>query len=342
MNQKKNKNVFICTSEFHLLSTIRLCSSILKEEDNHVIVAYGRRMVDYLKYNLNSPFMKFYPIYYRELEKARFANCDVFISVNKLFVFNENISTDYLFSQLKNKKVIGVLMPDGNKAYALETNRSFLSLLNHNKKRLFFNLKNGILESGFISNKHLKYGASKYTNEIWLEESIENPHKFRKGVKIKFLPEWKNNMIEALYSIFQCDKIDILPENDILYVTGKFKTKNGTNEEFEAVKLLATKYKNNTIHIALHPRVQEKEANGFKELSNNVKLLDRPHYPLELFILKQKHIKIVSIGSTALLVENKDCKYFYLQNLGNFKLDRRISVLNVPSHIHLVKNINEI
>ena len=94
-------------------------------------------------------------------------------------------------------------------------------------------------------------------------------------------------------------------QNDILFIDQRIEG------SFEFVSELSKAYPNTNIYIKLHPRTRQDWAEEYKKIPNVIILTALKGIPVELFLLNLKNVIVLTSFSSALLINNPSCRYYY-------------------------------
>jgi hypothetical protein len=241
--------------------------------------------------------------------------------------------------KLNNTKI--VLFQDGSKPYHILKFNSF-GLIKHHHKTNVWMKKNGFSIDSWLSPfwSH-RYAFTRAIDEIRLTfpESYINWNK-KKIRKIEFSnPE---ELKLQLNEIFRWND-NILPHKEgvILYLSQPLNDDGIVESEF--IRKLIKKFPSKQVYIKTHPLTPKSKIDEYKKCSNSKVI--QAKIPAELFIMQLKKSIILSVDSTAMYLDNPNCKFYFLRNI--FKKDikriRRYNVKIAPaSHIKLANSIQDI
>jgi hypothetical protein len=260
----------------------------------------------------------------------------------RVFIFLEQLKLNvYLTDYYKKNGAIICLAPDGNKPYysvdkaALgsrfqETIKTYLYLF---KRKLFY------FKPYFLS---WNYAKLRPLDEIW----VTYPEAFffannRKVIGFKVMPNEK--VINEIVDFFNFKISDTLKSReDIIFYTNNILYKQDAYDvEIEAIKIIKEKFNDRPFYLKYHPLTPEPQIKKFKELGlicfcNSI--------PAELYIASLKNAVILGFWSTSLMVENPNCKFYWLHKflIKKGKMIDYINLANPTKHIVDIDNLDDI
>lgn len=317
------KDIYICTSYYHLLITLSKC--IKAKNQNDLLISadfYDNKLINdkelinrIMKYNM---FDKVYFFDYSE-EQIKFSKsifkyfkyfllikkadreCKIdFKSYNNVYIYNDVI---LLGKILNYRKTYYRLIEDGTDCFK-------------NNSR-YWKKQNPILK--FIKNKIFgiyEIGKSKYVKSIEVNNKV--------GVELdnkEIIEVSKEKIFESLtkeekmnlFNIF-LDKIDTTNyKNCSILITQPFLEDNKFNNEHEQIELykyIVNKYlTDDKIIIKTHPR----EQTNYKKYFENTIIIDKP-FPIEVFNFCEEleFNKCITVSSTAIESLNRIKEKIYL------------------------------
>lgn len=234
-----------------------------------------------------------------------------------------------------------LLIQDGLKPYAHLKYHS-LGLMLHNHKQNLWLKRNGFeVQDWFSPIWSKKYGFVKSISKLLLTyPEAYNNWNYREIEKIEMLPlEFLNKVLRKL---FRYEDLYMPDFNGVFfYINQPMKEENDVEVKF--IRELSMQHPSRVIYIKLHPLTPSSAIEKFKEI-DNVRIISVP-IPAELFIMNLTNSIIISVSSTALLLNNSQNKFFYLYKI--FEKDiRRLSRWEIrkspAKHIKVIHSINEI
>jgi hypothetical protein len=260
----------------------------------------------------------------------------------KVFIFLEQLKLNvYLVNYFKKKGSTICLAPDGNKPYysvdkaalgsrVKETVKTYLYLFN--RKLLYF-------KPYFLS---WNYAKLRPLDEIWVTypESFFF-HNKKKVFDFKVMPNEK--VVNEIVNFFNFKVSDTLKyTEDIIFYTNNILYKQEAYDvEIEAIKIIKNNFSDKPFYLKYHPLTPEYQIKKFQELGlicfcNSI--------PAELYIASLKKSIILGFWSTSLMVENPDCKFYWLHKylVKKGKMVDYINLANPTKHIIDIDNLDNI
>jgi hypothetical protein len=234
-----------------------------------------------------------------------------------------------------------ILLQDGLKPYNLLKFNS-LSLMKYHHQTNVWMKKNGFSIDSWLSPfwSH-RFAFLKEIDEVFLtfpEAYINWNNKSIKKIDFLNLESLKNN----LERIFHWDQ-NLLNEKEkvILYMSQPMHDDGKAEANF--IQKLTIKFPLNQVYIKLHPLTAQNKIDEYLKYPN-FKLI-RSTIPAELFIMQLQSSIILSVNSTSMFLDNRNCKFYYLSEIfkNDIKRLKRYDVKIHPApHIKLVTSIDEI
>jgi len=186
-----------------------------------------------------------------------------------------------------------------------------------------------------------RFAFLKEIDEVFLtfpEAYINWNNKSIKKIDFLNLESLKNN----LERIFHWDQ-NLLNEKEkvILYMSQPMHDDGKAEANF--IQKLTIKFPLNQVYIKLHPLTAQNKIDEYLKYPN-FKLI-RSTIPAELFIMQLQSSIILSVNSTSMFLDNRNCKFYYLSEIfkNDIKRLKRYDVKIHPApHIKLVTSIDEI
>lgn len=260
------------------------------------------------------------------------------------FVFYQEMDLLVLILMKYWKKNYGtkiILDQDGSKPYFRLKGNSLGVIKFHHQTNIWLK-KNGFSINSWLSPlwSH-RYAFSKEIDEVFLtfpDAYVNWNNKLIKKTDFVYLEKLK----EQLEVVFHW-KSELLPvkENAIFYMNQPMP--DDGQSEINFLINLTKKFPSSPMYIKLHPLTSESKMLGFSEIPNVIVI--RSTIPAELFIMHLKKSIILSVNSTSMFLDNKDCKFYYLSDI--FKKDiKRLRRYNTEAHLspHIImaKSIDDI
>lgn len=335
-------NLFLAQTEYHLLQSVHIASSLYGDKNNANVVAViqgKNRLKDIIRLEEigNIRFL-----YLNDAsEKAKFQmlrniRCNKFIFFQEDSLFNCHLVNHYK----RNSNAIIGLAPDGYKPYAIYNKKhEFLSMVRDTFEAYKKLIRSNIMPTFFQWSQHYQYASSRFLDEIYLT----NPDQFRHKKKeprfeIITIPEFNEVSLHRAGEIFDLKENSFpIEEKSIYYFNQPFK-ESLDKVEMEFLKELIELYPDQPLYIKLHPQTSDSKKKEYLTLPK-VKLIDSK-IPAELFILNLKKSILFTGWSTVLITDNPSCNlYFNLpiyKNQGSKAIDQ--SKLTILPHITLVNS----
>jgi hypothetical protein len=342
----RKENVFIVLTEYHILISLSIILEKFSDQEKYIntiimLISQNRLKADYkfewpgsnveiLTINMSKDFSFFSS----EIKKTivKILDRDIY----NLFYFLENeFVTTYVINKLKKKGTNVCLCQDGLKAYATKRHAPLYSRIKSTflmHLRLWRNcmpVDNFYLyDSGF--------GKYKHDDQYWLTNpELYSENKFSKPIE-KISTEilsTKSKIVETVFNFTNADA-----EN----LKGKFFYVNQPlpNEvvDFECKIIFESLLKHGAISIKLHPHTSAYAIEQYSSMPGV--FLFKSGIPAEIYIQHMRNIIILSGWSTALLIDNPTCSYYWLFPLmkKNVKMID-INIQTVPSHIQIIDDL---
>jgi hypothetical protein len=344
--EEKKRNLFIVETEYHILNTLAIILDrfidLTKYENTVIVVKSTRRLsernsldsfpyIDRIIIIESEFFTSFVSTKVRTLLKPAISK-----TIDRFFYFNENrmIST-YLINRLSKRKTIICLCQDGLKAYVTKRKAPFYSRL---KSTLLMHLE--LWRNLIPVDKFYLYdsGFGKYLHddEYWLSyPELFSSNRFNKPViriNTDTLSKY-NSIVEKVFDF--PEDIDSLKDCKYFYINQPFSDES---TDFECEKVLLPLLNSGKIVIKTHPHTSNYALERYYK-TNGISII-RSEIPAEIYIQHLKNVSIISGWSTALLINNQTCRFYWL--FPYFKLNVNIiniSIPIIPNHIKLVNDI---
>lgn len=338
-------NIFLCTTEYHLLLSVHIVSSLYESSEykNLILMTTGMRK-DVCKYNksllTNSEVLE---IDWYDLRKYEIIDCLKKKRCEKFFYYQADFPVHrYLVRIFSNKGAKIILVQDGLKPYVP---RKYSNLRN-----VLSTIKNNVLEQIYIkdySGIFMFYNMFKYVNdgginEIWLTHPDAFKEKIKKKQCIYKIPGFSHHSVQRLSSFFNY-KLDInIEPNSILYLTQPYLSEECKQAEINFLKEIIFKYPEKKMYIKFHPSRDMDKTFYINQLPQ-VFFLKNINYPAELIIQNLNRVIIMSVYSNAFLMENYSCRFYYifpiLKGFSNFKTQQ---ISNLANHINVITSVEQI
>ncbi len=261
----------------------------------------------------------------------------------KVFIFLEQLSLNvYLAGYFKKKGSTVCLAPDGNKPYFTVDRIALRSRLVQTVATYKYLFARGLkyFRPYFLS---WNYARLNPIDEVW----VTYPEKFnnvrnKKVVGFQLLPNLE--VAKKVTAFFKLDVSDVVKEtsNIIFYASNILYRKELYDVEIEALSIIQKNFPNTPFYLKYHPSTPAYQVEKFNSLGlicfSNSK-------PAELYIASLRHSIVLGCWSAALMVNNPDCKFYWLHNYlvkgGKMILDL-VNLVNPTQHIIDVEDLDEI
>lgn len=340
------KVIFVVHTEYHLMETIGYITHYFPNTlyDIYVFIVSvkngGRIKTSDLNFknlniNINIVTAAYEPNSYFSLHNKRMLGNIINLNPNYLFIFNEfHYWKQYLVSKLHKKGCKIILAPDGAHVYS-DKKFTLKSNLKYMIKSFLINFTNLTIPPFIINRGKYDYAYLKHIDEVWVDNAIlfknRNNHKV-----IETLSFGESDSITNIKKVYKAENLNIV-DNCIFFIDQPADDISLTNEIIDVINYVANKTKR-PVYVKMHPNSKAHVANLYKQngfiiLPNNL--------PAELYIQNLRDSIILSLFSTALFLNNKTCRFYWLYPI--FNLYRSTLKLENPTkHIIVVSNQSEI
>lgn len=352
MKMGKKTNIYLCVTEYHVLLSILLSIErfFSDEFENIIILCNEGRFNDKNRYNFSSINNVEYVVYPKEYVRSRDFIKEIISKITgTLFVFNlNNPHFIYIFYKLKQlKQANTAFVQEGLASYNFDHYtlrerigriKTDISILRESKiKNLsFYRYCFGYRGlGGKIFDYYDKAVGSSLVDSFWLTFPDEAKYGRDKAIR---LPVFTKRSISAANKFFKYQQSLSLKENDIVFIDQRIIG------SFEFVSELSISFPNTKIYIKLHPSTKKESTNEYKKIPNVCMLSSLQGIPVELFLQNLRHAIVVTPFSSALLINNPSCDYYYtykwhLQH--GYKIEND-SLFTPGRHIRIIDSIGEI
>lgn len=332
-------NIFLIHTEYHLMLTLRIIVSCYNNDKNFVFYTVGRIKEDNLV-NSNT-----YGITYQPIPRYNYGNkstVDAMMATDSqnFFVFQDHVSDNiFLIYHLHRKKVKVALVQDGYKPYPVWHRKRLPLVIIKETFELYKQMWKRRAMIPSLVFRSYKYGKLRFVEELWLEYPDKLPYKTSK--KIIQIPDFTDESLRLVLTTFSFLP-DSIYNDTIFYVGQPLKKESFKKKELEIIKQLIQKYPNNRFVFRPHPNMSKEQLSCIIQI-DGVAVYDTP-IPIELLLITMKNSIIISPWSTALLTNNKQCRFYWIYKiLGRGSLEKiQIEIVNPTSHINVIENLDEI
>lgn len=268
--------------------------------------------------------------YINEISRSEINTCIIFNKLAYIAFFSVKL--------LKPKGTRIILAPDGAAAYATIsrfTPRWSLLVAANTHKFLWANR----IRRFYFYYPTLVYGAMKEISELWVQypEHIDK----RSGK-----PANKIDILKSPDSITATRKFfgykELINGPCIFYTNQPFRDNRINDFEIYILKKLSERFPALPIYIKLHPTTYDTHRKRFNELAQ-VRIIDST-IPAEVIIATLKHSIILSFWSTAMLIDNSTCRFFWMFPLlekAGINL-HKMTIKSPSKHLKVIQSIEEI
>jgi len=341
----KIKNIFLCTTEYHLFLSYHIINTLYESSkyESWIIMTTGMRK-NVCNYNKSALFSntKMTEVDWYELRTHYFLSSLLKEHCNNFFYFLSHFPVHrYIVRNFSKNGTKIILVQDGLKPYAPMEHFNLKSLLGIAYYNIIECIKIKDYSGIFELINTSKYVNDKHINEVWLSHPQAFHHHTNKSQSIIKIPEFSEQSIKKLSIFYNYNlQIDFKP-NDILYLTMPYLSHFEKLIEIRFLKEVLSKYPQNKLYIKFHPSRSMDKDLFYKELPHTF-LLENINFPAELIIQNMNKAIIISFCSTAQLLNNPKCRFYYIYPIvGNCPLCP-ISNPNFMDHIKVISKVDEL
>lgn len=345
-------NVFLCVTEYHVLLSILLATEEFQsiDYDNQIILCNCGRFNVKERYNLDKYSNISFRIYeQKEIESIGFLEDILTICNGNIFLYNlNNPHFLYLFYYLKKEKKAKTSVVQEGLASYNKRHYSFRQRLGVIKNDYIVMRRSGIKDIGFywycfgipgrfgkVCDYYDKVVDSTLVDEFYL--SLPEYAKYGQE-KVKALPPLTKTSLASANSFFNYNQPLNLNENDIVFIDQRI------DGSFEFVRELSETFKGSNIYVKLHPRTNDSWISKYESTPRVTVLKSMRGIPIELMLQNLYHNIIVTPFSSALLIDNPVCRYYFAYKWFVCKgYDIENNVIYTPGdHIRIVDSVDKI
>lgn len=340
MIMKKKINVYIVLTEYQFLQALNIATSVYNSSEyiNKInIIRDGRRLMGINK------------------EKDwRLGNIEIFIFDNMAprkiasIILSEN-STHFLYFQahsplnvflgdsLSKRGVEISLGPDGYSSYNIFKKKN--PVLTFIKDTLIANkylIHNKLFKGRFYPFDYYKYGNNKFIDNIWVTHPEQYIHQAKNKVNILKLPDFNKECIDFIKDIF--DFNENFPMENVIYYFNQPLWEELIETEFDFLNEVIKYFPDVKIILKLHPLTSEKTKALYKAIARLT--IIESSVPAEVILIELNNCIAFSGWSSALIMENKICNYYFnypLYKNSNVKVIRQSEIIKLD-HITMIKS----
>lgn len=349
---EKKTNIYLCVTEYHVLLAVLLAVEDFGSEnyDNWIILCNEGRFSSPEIYDFSNQNNIVFTVYQKELVRSsKFIDEITKKCTGTLFTFNQNNPHFlYIYYLLKKRNIAKTAFVQEGLAsynYTKYTTRYRLSRM---REDLFVLYKLGIKDLAFYLYSYGpkgKYGKifdyynkavdSSLVDEFYLSfpESARYGHN-----KVKKIPSFTKKSLSVANSFFKYHDSEHLNENDIVFIDQRIEG------SFEFIKELSETFNNSKIYIKLHPRTKEDWISKYEAIPRTIVIKSMSGIPIELMLQNLRHNIVITPFSSALLIDNTECKFYYVYPWYVIrKYDIGNDALYTPGkHINVIESLKEI
>jgi hypothetical protein len=341
---KANRNLFFCTTQYHLLLSLHIINEFYYNENYHnvVFITTGMR-IDKNNYNkIYFDKIEFIEVDWFEIRTNLFLKKLVKNKCTSFFYFLSNFPVHrHMVRNFSKRGAKIILVQDGMKAYIEDPAITI--------KAFIYNIFTNIVEYYKIRDWHgvcFPFVSSKYVNDKTIDEFwLTHPKIFHKSINenqlIFEIPEVSSLFFDKVSFFFNYKCSLVINSNDFLYLTQALIGKAKENEII-FLKKLQSSYPNSKLYIKFHPDPSENKDLFFNALPNAIFLNDEC-FPAELLIHNLNKVNVISGNSSAFLIDNSKCRFFYIYPILNNNLVSNLipSVSGNIEHIEIIYNLDD-
>ncbi len=348
----KKTNIYLCVTEYHVLLSILLATEEYGSNgfENKIVLCNEGRFNDKGRYNYSrSGNIDYYLFDLDHFRSKTFYDEVVSCCTGYLFIFNMNNPHFLYFSyKLKqNKQAKTAFVQEGLASYNI-IKYKFRERLSRIKTDISILAKAGVKNTSFylfcfghrgcfgkILNYYWKAVDSSLVDVFWL--SYPEEAKYGRN-KTQRLPDFTSKSINAANEFFKYQDSLWLNKNDMVFVD------QGIVGSYRFVSELSQTFPDAHIYVKLHPRTRPEIGLQYKSISNVELLSKLQGIPIELFLLNLRHVIVITPFSSALLLNNPMCRYYYSYKW-NLKYGYNIendSLYTPGKHIRFIENVEDI
>lgn len=351
----KRKLIFLIHTEYHLLLTIYYLYKYdylfsTKAEITLLISAgkYSRRLDKSLDFE-SLPVQVEYIDIDRSFKDSISPDLkDLIIRLEKQGIdefsfFQEQDFLAVILLRLFRKKNTTInLFQDGLKPYITESLGFTPSLHLIDFKMNKYIKKNGFKVNDWMSIfKCHKYGFLKGIDNLYLTFPKAFPRKHKNEI-IKLDFKINTRLLRIYQKIFSWTDSLLNQKEKVIFFLNQPMQDDGSFDLY-ILKKLKERYPENPIIIKNHPHTPQEKINRYNEISDVTIINSR--IPAEIFIATLRNSLILSVCSTAMFVDNPECKFYYLYNIeemNNIERLKKYTVINPTSHVLTPQSVDDI
>lgn len=346
-------NYYLCITEYHVLLSILL--SVEEYGDparyvNRIVLCNEGRFNNRTKYDLSSYNNIEYAVYEKDFVKSSsFIKLILNECTGILFLFNLNnphfIYLAYKLRRIKQAQTSFVQEGLASYNYLSYSFKQRLGLLRYHitclLKYKIYDLPFHLYAFGIrgmfgrIFDYYDKVIDSRVVSSFWL--SHPDYAKYGRN-KLHKLPDFGEQSKNAANVFFKYRNTLQLKVNDIVFIDQRIEG------SFDFIAQLGAQLQNTDIYIKLHPRTPQSWADDYKKNKNVHILTQLTGIPIELFLQNLHKAIVITPFSSALLINNESCHYYYAYKwFVNNGYDIENNELVIPGqHVKILENVRDI
>ncbi len=316
---EKKTNVYLCVTEYHVLLSILLATEKYQTSEyvNRIILCDEGRFNREDRYDFTSvDNIEYKKKDVADVRSRAFIKDVLKWTTGTLFVFNmNNPHFLYICYKLKQKKQAKTsFVQEGLASYNYD-HYSLKERLGRMRSDLSILYKAGVNEISFyffcyglkghvgkIFDYYSEAVESQLVDDYWLTFPEES--KFGRD-KVIQLPSFTTKSLNIANGFFKYQQSVILRKNDIVYIDQQIEG------SLEFIVELKQAFPQARIFVKPHPRTKQDWAQKYEKRSNVEVLLSLCGVPVELFLQNLNQVIVVTPFSSALLIDNPLCRFYY-------------------------------
>lgn len=338
------KNIFLCTTEYHLFLSFHIISALYKSStfENLIVMTTGMR-INVCKYDMSTlSNAKMTEVDWYVLRTHFFVTLLLKNQCNNFFYFQSDFPVHrYIVRNFSKKGAKIILVQDGLKPYVPIEHCKIREFLNTTYNNIIEFIKINDYAGVFMPFDYSKYVNDYHINEVWLT----NPEAFHQQINeyqsLFEIPKFSQQSIRNLSHFFNYNLRLNFNTNSILYLTQPLDSDECKLEEINFLKEIFSKHPQSKLYVKFHPSKDMDKDLFYKELPNAI-FLENINFPAELIIQNMNKAIIISLYSTALLLNNPKCKFYYIYPIFKNCSSFNVLVSNPTDHIDVISKVDEI
>lgn len=344
-------NYFLCVTEYHILMSILLAIEEFNTKDyRNVVVLCNSGRFNNKNYDLSQIGNVEYRVYPQEhINSSHFIEEVCNNCTGGLFLFNLN-NPHFLYMCFKLKlsgQATTSFVQEGLASYNYRhfSLKQRIGLLKNNLSIIW---NAGIRDVGFYINFFGVKGCFGRMFEYY-DKAIDSPlvdcfwlsfpqdANYGKN-KLKQIPRFSKKSRDVANVFFNYQDFTSLRTNDIIFIDQEIEG------SFDFISALSQKFVDSNIYVKLHPKTPKEWAIEFERNQNVHVIKSLEGVPIELFLQNIIHVVVLTPFSSALLMNNCDCRYYYTYKWfinNGFNIGAK-TLMTPGQHIKCIESINQI